>query len=207
MEKHIYIMFSHTNTKMGKIIQFFSNYTYNHVSISVDSSLQPLYSFARYHYNAALVGGFVEESPLRYIWDGRDTTIRIYDLVISEEQFKKFEIIISLYRKKSTQYIYDHFYFFRKDTCRSKYQHTCLSFVVDILKDLQIQHLFHPQGKYRPSRRKILCIWFHNPPKLYPLPSIHSCLGSHALHNHLQRCTMYMGNRHTRESPAPLRCP
>ena len=138
MEKHIYIMFSHTNTKMGKIIQFFSNYTYNHVSISVDSSLQPLYSFARYHYNAALVGGFVEESPLRYIWDGRDTTIRIYDLVISEEQFKKFEIIISLYSQKSTQYIYDHFYFFRKDTCRSKYQHTCLSFVVDILKDLQI---------------------------------------------------------------------
>lgn len=138
MEKHIYIMLSHTNTKIGKIIRLFSHYPYNHVSLSTNASLQPLYSFARYRYDAALVGGFVEESPLRYLLNGKSTKIRIYDIILTEEQFQQLETILTTYKKNHQQYIYDSFYLFRKDNSRSQYQHTCLSFAVFILKDLNI---------------------------------------------------------------------
>ena len=138
MEKHIYIMLSHTNTKMGKMIRLLSHYPYNHVSLSTNASLQPLYSFARYRYDAAFVGGFVEESPLRYLLNGKSTKIRIYDIIITENQFHQLQTIIATCQKNQTKYIYDSFYFFRKDTSRSQYQHTCLSFVVSILKDLNI---------------------------------------------------------------------
>lgn len=138
MEKHIYIMLSHTNTKIGKMIRLFSHFPYNHVSISTSASLSPLYSFARYRYDAALVGGFVEESPLRYLFNGESTKIRIYDIILTEEQFQQFETILTTYKKNHQQYIYDSFYLFRKDNCRSQYQHTCLSFVVSILKNLYI---------------------------------------------------------------------
>lgn len=138
MEKHIYIMLSHTNTKIGKMIRLFSNYPYNHVSISATTSLSPLYSFARYRYTAALVGGFVEESPLRYLHNGKNTKIRIYDILLTEEQFQQFETTLNTYKKNQQEYIYDSFYLFRKDSCRSQYQHTCLSFVASILKELYI---------------------------------------------------------------------
>ena len=138
MKKHIYIMLSHTNTAFGKIIRFFSHFTYNHVSISMSPSLQPLYSFARYHYNSALVGGFVEESLLRYLYHGQNTQVRIYRIEINDEQFKKLQSIIESYSKDSQKYIYDTFGVFRGDTYISQYQRTCLSFTVSILRELQI---------------------------------------------------------------------
>ena len=144
MEKHIYIMLSHTNTKIGKIIRLFTNYPYNHISISTNSSLQPLYSFARYHYNAALIGGFVEESLLRYLFCGKDTHIRVYDLAITEEQFHRLKSILDLYTQESSEYLYDIFYFFRNNTNRSLYYHTCLSFAVTLLKEL---HILAPDTK------------------------------------------------------------
>ena len=138
MEKHIYVILSHTNTKIGKMIRCFSNYTYSHVSISTENSLQPLYSFARYRYDSAFVGGFVEESPLRYLYNGKNTKIRIYEIPVTEEQFQQFQSIITLYKKNQNEYIYDCFYFFRNDDCRTQYQHICLSFVVSILKNMNI---------------------------------------------------------------------
>lgn len=138
MEKHIYIMLSHTNTKIGKMIRLFTDYPYNHISISTNSSLQPLYSFARYHYNAALIGGFVEESPLRYLFYGKDTPIRIYDITVTEKQFQQLESSLNIYIKNKSKYLYDNFYFLRNDKKRSLYHHTCLSFAVSILKELDI---------------------------------------------------------------------
>lgn len=138
MKKNIYIMMSHTNTIFGKLIRFFSNYPYNHVSISSNSTLQPLYSFARYNYNSPLVGGFVEESILRYLYYNKCTPIRVYRIEVSEEQFQKFQFLIDLYYRESQKYIYDTFGIFYYNIKSSKYHQTCLSFTVSILQDLQI---------------------------------------------------------------------
>lgn len=136
--KSIYIMMSHTNTTIGKLIRFFSKYKYNHISISSNSTLQPLYSFARYHYNSPLVGGFVQESILRYLYNNQDVPIRIYNIEITESQFQKFESIMLLHSNESPKYIYNTFglFFNNKNLC--PYSQTCLSFTESVLKDIEI---------------------------------------------------------------------
>ena len=67
--KSIYVIFLQTPFKIGKLIRFVTNYKYNHTSISFSENADVLYSFARYNKNSPFVGGFVEESPLRYIKD------------------------------------------------------------------------------------------------------------------------------------------
>ncbi len=136
--KNIYFMISHTNTTLGKLIRFCSNYQYNHISVCDNSSLQPLYSFARYNYNSPFVGGFVEESILRYLYHGRSTKVRIYRIEVNEEQFEKYRLIIESHLKESKKYIYNTFGIFHSNIYSARYRQTCLSFAVSILKDLDI---------------------------------------------------------------------
>lgn len=134
----IYIILSQTNTNFGRIIRFLTHYPYNHVSISTDKTKGPLYSFARYHYNAPFVGGFVEESFLRYLFYGQDVKMRIYSIDVSETQFKKFESIIKHYSQKNSNYIYNTFDALGIHIVPSEHKQTCISFIFSILKDLQI---------------------------------------------------------------------
>ncbi len=133
-KKHLYIVLSKTNTNMGGLIRTFTKSEYNHVSLSLNDSLQPLYSFARYHINAPLVGGFVEESWLRYVYNEKDALIRIYKIEIDSNSYLKInDIIKSLKDKKAN--IYDTFGVFKNITPGKdcNYKCTCLSFAVDIL--------------------------------------------------------------------------
>ena len=66
MDNVIYIVFSSTPTGMGRLIRLATRNQYNHVSLSFESDIQKLYSFARYHRTIPLYGGFVVESVLRY---------------------------------------------------------------------------------------------------------------------------------------------
>lgn len=136
--RDIYFVISRTTTALGKLIRFFSNYQYNHISVSGDSSLQPLYSFARYNYNSPFVGGFVEESMLRYLYHGGNTKVRIYRVEVDKEQFERFKYILGTYSKESKNCIYDTFGIFHDSMYPSRYRQTCLSFAVSILKELQI---------------------------------------------------------------------
>ena len=138
MEKKLYIVLSHTNTTLGKCIRFFTNYTYNHISISSSTNLQPLYSFARYHYSCPLAGGFIEESLLRYTYHKTSTPLRIYCIDINELQLQKFNTIIRDYQNENKKCIYNTFGILCGDSFISKYKHTCLSFISSILKDLNI---------------------------------------------------------------------
>lgn len=138
MKKELYIVLSHTNTTIGKGIRFFTNYTYNHISISSNTNLQPLYSFARYHYSCPLAGGFIEESLLRYLNQKSSTPVRIYSIPITDKQHQIFNTIIKSYQKESSKCIYNTFGVLCGDNFTSKYKHTCLSFAISILKDCDI---------------------------------------------------------------------
>ena len=86
--KDIYIMFSSTPSKMGSFIRFMTGNKYNHVSLSFREDLGHLYSFARYYKNTPFVGGFVEESVLRYFLLGSETVrVKICKIPISDEKY------------------------------------------------------------------------------------------------------------------------
>ena len=65
---HLNIVASRTPSFLVQIIRLATKFKHNHVSISLNDDLVPLFSFARYNYNSPFHGGFVEESWLRYLY-------------------------------------------------------------------------------------------------------------------------------------------
>ena len=45
--KHIYIIQTSTPSKFGKMIRIITNAKYNHISVSLNKDLDPIYAFAR----------------------------------------------------------------------------------------------------------------------------------------------------------------
>ena len=75
--KDSYIVFSRTNTGIGKLIRGITRNQYNHASLCLDGKFYQLVSFARKHVNNPLQGGFVIETPVRYLNDGEDITVKV----------------------------------------------------------------------------------------------------------------------------------
>lgn len=138
MKKHIYVLLSQTNTKTGAFIRFASGYEFNHISISANENLQPLYSYARYNYNSTFVGGFIEESLLRYFFQCNRFKARIYTIDVSDIQYEAFQSMIATYMEEREKYIYDTLGVLPWYTSDSKYHKTCLSFVISVLKELDL---------------------------------------------------------------------
>ncbi len=70
------LIFSQTNTGMGACIRLVTGQFYNHVALHFSQNPQAFYSFARRYCNAPLWGGFVEESPQRYLKTGKDCHVK-----------------------------------------------------------------------------------------------------------------------------------
>ena len=62
----IYLIFSMTTTKVGKMIRRVTKYPYNHVSVSLTPDLAVIYSFARHYKDMPFYGGFVCEGIKRF---------------------------------------------------------------------------------------------------------------------------------------------
>lgn len=87
MERCVYIVFSATPYKIGKLIRRFTGERYNHVSLALDRELEQMYSYARRHYRTPFYGGFVRESKARYYPGGIPSQIKICRLPVSEGEF------------------------------------------------------------------------------------------------------------------------
>lgn len=62
MSRKIYIVISQTGTLLSRILKVITGAKYNHASISLDPSLQTMYSFGRLNPYNPFIGGFVTES-------------------------------------------------------------------------------------------------------------------------------------------------
>ena len=91
----LYLMISRTNTGIGRIIRTVSRYPYNHVSLSLDPDLKHWVSFARYVQDIPLYGGFIAETPERYLAGSEDIQVRIFRLEIEESRAQKLEVLFS----------------------------------------------------------------------------------------------------------------
>lgn len=138
----IAVVFSSTSSKMGRLIRFVTKYQYNHVSLSLEEDLHRLYSFARYCKNAPLVGGFVEESILRYIAH-TPVPVKICKIPLSAEDYRQITECIAEIRSNSREYIYNSFSaalvpVHRKLLIPKAY--TCLEFVQFILSQCHFEN-------------------------------------------------------------------
>lgn len=141
-QHHIYVVFSSTPYKIGKLIRRVTGEEFNHVSISLDEELSQMYSFARRHYRLPFYGGFVHESRSRYHVDGNATSICLCAIPVTSRQYLALSSLLRDMHRNSRFYIYNHLSILGAvihRPIRAKDSYTCVEFCVKILKDLGIE--------------------------------------------------------------------
>lgn len=138
IERHkIYVVFITTNTNMGKLIRLFTRNPYSHVAIALDSKLCEMYSFARYHINSPIRGGFVVEVPDRYLFDNQDVTIKVCELPVSDDEYNRMLEEISYFKKHKEIMIYNTLnavLSLLRKRVYLKNTYTCIEFVTHLLR-------------------------------------------------------------------------
>ena len=105
--KQIYVVLSATPTKIGKMIRYFTKSTFNHASLSLTRDLSEMYSFARYRAHNPFVGGFIQEFPQRLtLGKQTDVHIKVFEIPISNEQYKNIKEYVYGIRDDEDQCIY-----------------------------------------------------------------------------------------------------
>ncbi len=134
---YIYIAFIVTNTNMGKLIRLFTRNQYSHVTLAFDRDLRKMYSFARYHINSPISGGFVIEQPERYLNGNNDVTVKICELAVTEAEYQRIHTEITYFDQNKEEMIYNTLNALlsllkRRVTVKNTY--TCLEFVTHLLR-------------------------------------------------------------------------
>lgn len=106
--KKIYLILSYSGTVPALFIKMFTRYKYSHVSISLDKSMNKMYSFGRKEVNNPLNGGLViEDKDGLFYQRFNETECIIYELEISMKKYKKLKKILENYEKNIDLYFYD----------------------------------------------------------------------------------------------------
>lgn len=138
-QRYLYVLFSATPYRMGRIIRFVTGEPYNHVAIALDGDLQELYAFARRYYHTPFYGGFVTEHPYRYHHNGSTAQIRLCRIPLSEEQWQKLQRRVAKMRAHPERYLYNHLSAMTAlihKKINVPYAFTCAEFTVSILQEL-----------------------------------------------------------------------
>lgn len=85
--ERIYLIFSITTTKVGKMIRRVTKYPYNHVSFSFSPDLSVIYSFARHYKDTPLYAGFVCEGLRRFYSEAGLARILVCAVPATKEQY------------------------------------------------------------------------------------------------------------------------
>ena len=140
-EKYVYIIFSSTPFKLGKLIRKVTNYKFNHVSVCIDAEETTVYSFARHFKDFPFYGGFVKESSARYIHNDECAYVKLCAIPVTDDQHVKLKRFVAEMEKHPDKYIYNHFsavgsLFHKKVKIKNAY--TCVEFVTTLLNECDV---------------------------------------------------------------------
>ncbi len=155
MPRPVYIVFSATPTRLGRLIRLATGYPYNHVSLSLEQDLSFLWSFARYHQNAPLYGGLVRESLLRY----QGARLKVCRLPVTEEQYTALTETLERCWQERDSWLYNTPAALASLAgCRPLLPrtHTCASFVLDLLKRFSLTGVPLPSSPTIPGLERAL---------------------------------------------------
>jgi len=83
----IYIVVTHTGSSLSKLIKYYSNSEFSHVSISLDEDLDKMYSFGRLNPYNPFWGGFVHEEIDNGTFKRFDETpAKVYEISINKKK-------------------------------------------------------------------------------------------------------------------------
>ena len=134
--KYVYVVFSSTQYMIAKCIRTLTHHRYNHVSISLDGNLQTLYSFARRYEDTPFCGGFVVETPERYIRRNVAASVQICAIPVSDEVHDTIRAHLQAYESEAQDYVYNYIgaltFLFRRRVALEKC-HTCVDFATEVV--------------------------------------------------------------------------
>ncbi len=136
--KTIYIVVSQTGSIVSKILKLLTGAKYNHVSVALDETLSPMYSFARkYTYNP-FWGAFVREYPGKGVFARfKNTEVNVLEVPCTERQYAMVrERLEKMYRERE-KYRYNYrglfsAYFSKK--YHKEHHYYCSEFVRELLE-------------------------------------------------------------------------
>jgi hypothetical protein len=134
---YLYVVFVSTNTIMGKGIRLFTRNKYSHVTIAFDRDLRSMYSFARYHINSPIYGGFVVERPGRYLHGEQDVLVKICEIPVEQKEYKRIRQEIEYFQQNREVMIYNTLNALLSLLGKSldaKNMYTCLEFATHLLR-------------------------------------------------------------------------
>ena len=138
-QKYLYVLFSATPYRMGRMIRTVTGEPYNHVSIATGEDLSCIYSFARRYYCTPFYGGFVSEDPCRYRHKGRTADIRLYRLPLTSGQWRRLDAMLEDMKLHADRYLYNHLSAIAAPLhfkIRVRQAFTCAEFTVNVLSNL-----------------------------------------------------------------------
>ncbi len=143
MSKYIYVILSRTMTIPGRAIRKATGDVYSHASICLDKNLNEIYSFARFHYQTPLIGGFVQENVESLcLGKNKDVAVKIFKIPVTTKQYRHIINRIEYFKKHEQRYMYNLFalIFFPMGiqfSIRDSY--ICTEFVSQLLKECGIE--------------------------------------------------------------------
>ena len=189
-EQFLYIVFSSTPCRMGAFIRRCTGNDFNHVSIGLDRTLEPLYSFARRYYHTPFYGGFVRETLSRYCIHGQAATIRVFRLPVTQDQASALDRKFAQMLTNQDTYLYNYLSALAvpfKKTVPLSNAYTCIEFCVHILHSIglplmpgsfyslrDLETLLHPYELYTglaPTPKSYDFSYYAAKPLLHPLCS------------------------------------
>ena len=137
--RYLYVVFSATPYKMGRAIRILTGEPYNHVSVCLNETLEPMYGFARRFRRTPFYGGFVKESLSRYHINGKASKICVCRLEISQESYDCVSKRLEDMTEHQQQYLYNHLSAIMAPlhkTVKVRDSYLCVEFVIDILRSV-----------------------------------------------------------------------
>ena len=177
--KYVYVIFSSTQYMIAKFIRSLTHHRYNHVSISLDGNLQTLYSFARRYDDTPFCGGFVVETPERYIRRNTAATVQICAIPVTDREYDAIRAHLESYVAEDQSYVYNYIgaltFLFRRRVALEKC-HTCVDFATELISmtgvGISPNRFYSIRGLARQlARYKIYEGYFYAPLTLSDKPS------------------------------------
>ena len=103
--RKIYIVLTHTGTILSRLIKYYTQEEFSHISIAFDENLDEMYSFGRRNAYNPFIGGFVREGiDFGTFKRFSNTKAAIYSFEVTDKQYKKIKKIVNKMERK--KYLY-----------------------------------------------------------------------------------------------------
>ena len=103
-----YIVLSHSNTLMARVVRIFTGAYWNHTSLALSGELNEFYSFGRKNPRLLFPAGFISEGVhTGYFGLKPKTKIAVYEAQMTDEEYSNMLTKLDEFRLKRHQYRYN----------------------------------------------------------------------------------------------------